>query len=103
MQRRLDELAVDIGRLHRRLSIGRGVSCPHCGEEHRADSSELDIWTLEQIGRHVLDLSGMLEPTAAELVGCVAPYCPDAVAEAVLIVDKRAATRRRTLGLEAPA
>lgn len=91
MQRRLDELAVDIGRLRRRLDGDKEVW------------TDLDVWRLEQIGRHVDDIAGMLEPTAAELVGCVAPYCPDAVAEAVRIVDKRAAARRRTLGLEAPA
>jgi len=90
-QLRLEELAVDIGRLRRRLDGDKEVW------------TDLDVWTLEQIGRRVDDLCTMLEPTAAELAGHVAPGDPDAIAEALRIVDGRVLARRRRLGLEPAA
>jgi hypothetical protein len=91
IRRRLDELAVDIGRLRRRLDTDREVW------------TDLDVWTLEQIGAHVADLAGMFEPTAAELANTTAPGDPDAITEALRIVDARARAFRVKLGLEAAA
>jgi hypothetical protein len=87
IQRRLDELAVDIGRLRRRLNGDKTVW------------TDLDVWTLEKIGLHVLEIAGLNWPNAAEIVARHAPGDVDAIDEALRIVDDRDLAFRRKLGL----
>jgi hypothetical protein len=87
IQRRLDELAVDIGRLRRRLNGDKTVW------------TDLDVWTLEKIGLHVLDLAGYTWPNAAELVARDAADDDAAIDEALRIVDARDLAFRLKLGL----
>lgn len=86
---RLDELATTIGRLRRRLNGDKEVW------------TDLDVWTLEQIGRHVEALHLMLSPTAADLAAYHAGGYDTAADAAIAVVDARCHALRVKLGLEA--
>lgn len=75
LRNRIDELADDVGRLRRRFN------------------SNPDAWTgvyiADRIAQHVQAVHQLLEPTAAELAATTAPGDPEAVNEAIRIVDER--------------
>jgi hypothetical protein len=90
IQRRLDELAVDLGRLRRRIGGGREVW------------TDLDVWALERLAEHVESLDGMLGTPAAQLAAHARPGCDETVAAAIAEVDMRRAQLRRMLGTVDP-
>lgn len=76
---RVDELAVDVGRLRRHA---QPESTHH----------------LDRVAGHVAATHGMVNPSAAELVAWTAPGDEDAIAEALRVVDEEWLTLRGQLG-----
>jgi hypothetical protein len=81
---RLDELAVDVARLRRRVE---------------PDSSLAFIAV--RIAEHVESLDVMLQPSAAELAACAFPGDAETLDAAVEHVERRANRLRGLLGLRA--
>lgn len=81
LHNRLDQLATDVGRLRRRFPV---------------ESS--DGWLCERIAGHIEALIVMLEPTAAEIAAYAYPGDPQAVGEAIQLVDARARELHHQLG-----
>jgi hypothetical protein len=86
IQRELDELAVGLGRLRRRLEGGREVW------------TDLDVWALQRLAEHVETIDGMLGTPAAELARQARPGCDATVDAAIAQVDQRRTKLRRMLG-----
>jgi hypothetical protein len=86
IQRELDELAVGLGRLRRRLDTDREVW------------TDLDVWALERLAAHVETIDGMLGTPAAELARQTRPGCDAAIDAAIAQVDQRRTQLRRMLG-----
>lgn len=83
LRNRLEEAAVDIGRLRRRLT------------------RDIDVWTLDRISGHIECVYCCVSPTAAELAAVTAPGDTAAIDEAIRLVDERCHQLRTWLGLEA--
>lgn len=86
LRQRLDELAVDVGRIRQRVAPETSLG-----------------WTLDRIARHIESLVLMVEPSAGEIAAIWAPGDDEAIHEAIRIVDARSRRLRERLGYRATA
>lgn len=81
LHNRITELAADVGRLRRCLDPETSLA-----------------WKAARIADHVEAIFWMVEPRAAQLAACTAPGDPDAINEAIRIVDQRHRQLQTRLG-----